>query len=233
MPPHRTAEPTPLKLPRTIIGKRATSFTVEECQRILQEYNVEYTKRDRKIDLLVKLAKCATDNNVTQRKRLDIMQYPLGRQHIRWQHLDDDGMPRQSSYPTGTIEMVQHAIEGALAADEARRQGASSKVCSGCRTRQSELNFPTSIGKCCDSTSTHCRACLDNRIRAEVSVASMIQRTSDTQANMSDIDSGTTPAVDTAIVPATIIINCPMCNASMASRDIKALATAATYEKLV
>jgi len=160
-----------------------------------------FTKQDKKGDFLAKLVKFNVDHHLTAKDRLRILNFPLNSPHIRWQVLDNNGMPHATSYPCGTDEMVERAIGKALATDEARRQGANAKTCARCLGRMSELYFPPSIGACCQRASIHCRACIETHVNAMVG----LRRVED--------------------------VSCLMCKSRIASEDIRALLTAKTFKK--
>jgi hypothetical protein len=188
----------------SLMGKKGGSFKVEECQRILQEKGVEFTKHDNKKELVKKLAKCVKENGLRKTDRMRILAQPLYRQHIRWQVMSEDGEFAPHAYPTGTSAMVTGAIASALAEHEARRLGHNAKVCTKCKITQSELYFPTSIGSCCGKKAEQCRACIETHIVSQIDM---------------NVD--------------THHVTCTECNATMKPEDIKPLTTAETYKKFV
>ncbi|KAE9984180.1 hypothetical protein EG328_009059 [Venturia inaequalis] len=189
----------------TIMGKKGHTYTMEECQRILQEKNVLFKKADGKADLVKKLHDCAVKHGLKKKDRLDILMQALHVQHIRWQVLDGDGEFAAHAYPSGFTEKITGAIEQALAKDEARRLGQNSQECRECKVRVSELNFPTSMGQCCGRASNFCRNCIENHLRQEVEL--VVSQHGSVQD-----------------------INCLMCQKAHSAEDVKSLASRATWK---
>lgn len=190
----------------TIMGKKGSAYTIEECQRILQEKHVMFKRADGKADLVKKLYDCAKKHGLKKKDRVDILMQPLHGQHIRWQVLDSDGEFAAHAYPTGFADKISGAIEQALAKDEARRLGQNSMECRECKVRVSELNFPTSMGQCCGQASDYCRNCIENHIRQEVEL--VVSQ----QGSAKDI-------------------NCLMCHKVHSADDVKLLASGTTWKR--
>lgn len=189
-----------------IMGKKGYAYTIEECQRILQEKNLLFKKADDKAELVKKLHDCAKKHGLKKKDRNDILMQALHVQHIRWQVLDGDGEFAAHAYPTGFTEKITGAIEQALAKDEARRLGQNSMECRECKVRVSELNFPTSMGQCCDRASNFCRNCIEKHLRQEIELV-VCQ-----QGSVQDI-------------------NCLMCHKAHSADDVKSLASGATWKR--
>jgi hypothetical protein len=191
-----------------IMGKKGSAYTIEECQRILQEKSRPFKKSETKGQLIQKLEKCAREHKMKKTDRVDILNQPLHSQHIRWQVLDADGKFAGHAYPIGFSNKIEDAIESALAKDEARRMGQNAIECSRCKIKMGELNFPSSIGQCCGNASRYCRGCIEIHIRQKVE------------------------EVEEALEEGMIVaVNCLMCNQTLKADDVELLASAGTWEK--
>jgi hypothetical protein len=191
-----------------IMGKKGSAYTIEECQRILQEKNRSFKKSETKGLLFQKVEKCPREHKMKKTDRVDILNQPLHSQHIRWQVLDADGEFAGHAYPIGFSNKIEDAIESALAKDEARRMGQNAIECSRCKIKMGELNFPSSIGQCCGNASRYCRGCIEIHIR---------QRVEEVEETLEE--------------GVTVVVKCLMCNEALKADDVKLLASARTWEK--
>lgn len=185
-----------------LLGKAPASYTVEHLQRMLQQFGVVYKKRDAKKHLIAKLANYAEKHpEITARERIEILRKTVHIQHIRWQIQDDNGDFEEHAYPPDHKDNVKRACMEVLQ-EFHKGLGKNPRVCRAkdCQKILSELDFPSSMGKCCDTVPDLCRSCIAEDLAAKVAENASTQS-----------------------------ITCVMCGQTMRDADVKALTTKATY----
>lgn len=150
-----------------LMGKLGKNYTNEHLQRLLQEFDVVFTKRDKKADLVAKLEKYVSDHmDLTKEDREEILGRPLDIQHIRWQVMDEDGKYNIRSYPPDLSDLLKQSAVYAVMDRDKDMVSRNARPCKGCKTMKGELEFH--FASCCERKSTHCQGCIELSIRAKI-----------------------------------------------------------------
>jgi hypothetical protein len=186
-----------------IMGKAQNSYTVEQLQRLLQEFGTLFTKQDNKSDLIAKLRKHVTKHpQLTSRERDKILKSPLDIQHIRWQVMDENGNFKIHAYPPQITDLLNQSATHAVMEHNKVLVETNARQCIGCVIFRGELDFPNPIASCCKKLSKYCRKCIEKDINGKIS-------------------GGVSQAK----------ITCLMCHEPLAKEDVQPITTVQTFEK--
>ena len=96
------------------MGKSEKSYTIEDLRRLLQDFDVEWTKKDSKAGLIARIRRWVEMNpSITNKDRIKILAGKLDRQPLRYQELDADGELKTSSYPRQFDQIIKSAVHEA------------------------------------------------------------------------------------------------------------------------
>lgn len=162
-------EPT-IYLNSQLLGKTVVRYTCADLRRLLQEWFVQWTGSDDKIDLARRVHKYVRKHpKIDTKERIRILKKRLDKQPFRYQVYNEDGELEMHSYHLKLQDMFDRATdrvrENAIARTQKEMLVSGKRGCLSCRKFKTKECFPRGITTCCNEASDHCSSCLTEHIR--------------------------------------------------------------------
>jgi len=204
--------------PRRIMGRSLHSWTKEKLHRVMQAYDISWTKKMKKQDLAVILGQYANKHNLSNLDRENVLSGEVDENTpYRYQELDIEGKPKPSAFPRGfhdfwemmdpniqskrQEEAYQKIIEGYRESLSQVTEDENQQQCVRCSLSRSEFSFPNEVSTRCDHPVVWCRSCLSKEMRRQLED------------------------------PATEFVQCPICTRDLDAAEVKPIISKTVFAK--